>query len=204
MKRFIILSLIIGLLTVSGVSGGAKRIVKYGGTITDTLVAADAETHLSGKIAILPAVLTGGQLSFDELVMGFHVPNMTEITSMSGEGLVDSVIIRLLMGTGANVDTVATMTKGSLPATFTMRVSALDFLAFDSTYTFRDVTDTSTSGGDSITVGYNKIYPDSTSVGFYHDLFWFSAYVVDTAGSSAGDSLQYTITWWAKFIERRD
>ena len=201
MKRLIVLSLIIGLLAVSSVDGGARRIVRHGGQITDTLVAADSETHLSGKISILNA---SGNLNFDELVIGFSIPNMTEITSMSGEGLVDSVIIRLLMGTGANVDTVATMTKGSLPATFTMRVSALDFLAFDSTYTFRDVTDTSTSGGDSITVGYNKIYPDSTSVGFYHDLFWFSAYVVDTAGSSAGDSLQYTITWWAKFIERRD
>ena len=201
MKRLIVLSLIIGLLAVSGVSGGAKRIVKYGGTITDTLVAADAETHLSGKIAILPAVLSGGNLSFDELVMGFHVPNMTEITSMSGEGLVDSVIIRLLTGTGANVDTIATMTKASLPATFTMRVSALDFLGLDSTEIFREVQDTTAAGGDSTTTGYDKFFRDSTSVGFFHDLFWFSIYIVDTAGSSANDSLQYTVTWWAKFIE---
>ena len=192
MKRLIVLLLIIGLLTVSGVSGGAKRIVKYGGTITDTLVAADAETRLSGKIAILPAVLTGGQLSFDELVMGFDVPNMTEITSMSGEGIVDSVIIRLLMGTGANVDTVATMMKSALPATFTMRYSA------PTDYKYWQVTDTSVSPGvDSITV----LLQDSTSTGFFNDLFWFSIYIVDTAGSTAGDSLQYTVTWWAKFIE---
>lgn len=193
MKRFIALVIVVGLLVATGVFGGAKRIVKYGGQITDTLVAADAETRLSGRIAILPPVLTGGKLNFDELVMGFNIPNMTELTTIAGEGIVDSVIIRLLMGTGANVDTVATMTD-TLPATFTMRVSA------PTDYKYQQITDTSTSGGDSIIV----LLQDSTSVAFLHDLFWFSAYVVDTAGSSAGDSLQYQITWWAKFIERQD
>lgn len=200
MKRYFLVGAMCLVLALTGsvVLGGAKRIVKYGGQITDSLVAGDSETRLSSKISMLN---TSGALSFDELVIGFNIPNMTDVTVNDGEGITDSIIMRLLMGTGANVDTVATFTD-TLPATFTIRVSALDFLLSDSTYVFRDVTDTATAGGDSITVGYNKTYPDSTTVGFYHDLFWFSAYVVDTAGSEAGDTLQYVITWWAKFIER--
>lgn len=202
MKRYFLAGLVVLLtltLTGSVVMGGAKRIAQHGGQIIDYLIAADAVTRLSGKISILNK---SGNLNFDELVIGFDIPNMTDINiSNSGEGITDSIIMRLLMGTGANVDTVATFT-GTLPATFTMRVSTLDFLSVDSIYIFREVQDTTEAGGDSTTIGYNKTYPDSTTVGFYHDLFWFSAYVVDTAGSVANDSLQYTITWWAKFIER--
>ena len=192
MKRYFltgVVALLVIVVTGSVVFGGAKRIVKYNGQITDTLVASDSITRLSSKIAILNTV---GDKNFDELVMGFNVPNMTDISTNAGEGIVDSVIIRLLMGTGANVDTVATWTD-TLPATFTMRYSApID-------YKFRQVTDTSTSAGDSIIV----LLQDSTSTGFFNDLFWFSIYAVDTAGSSAGDSLQYVVTWWAKFIEAK-
>lgn len=197
MKRLLVI-VVIGLFLNVGVFGGAKRIVEFGDQIIDTLVAADSVTRLIGKIPILTTV---GSKNFDELVMGFDVPNMTEITTVAGEGIVDSVIIRLLMGTDANVDTVATWTD-TLPATFTMRITTSSILR-DSLVLFKQVTDTSVSPGvDSISVGYEKLLRDSTSTGFYNDLFWFSIYVVDTAGSSAGDSLQYVVTWWAKFIER--
>jgi len=169
MKRILLIGLC-AVLLMGIVYGSAKKITRVDRVITDTIVNSDTETRLSDKI-ILTVDKPSGDINYDQIIAGFFVPDMVQISAVAGEGLVDSVILRLLSGTGNNVDTLVSVTKTSLPATFNINYAA-----------------------DSIGMSRG---------GLANDHLWFSAYVVDTAGSGTGDSLTYSITYWIKLIERK-
>ena len=174
MKR-ILLTAFVALVLLSVIisyqaESAARRIVEYSGTFVDTMVNSDTDTKISDRYQ-LARTAVGGDLSFDEILLGFYIPNMDSIAASGDVNAVDSAIIRVIGGSGTNTDTILSVTKASLPATFTMSYSA-----------------------DSVGINRQKLL---------YDHIWFSAYVVDSAGSGAGDSLRYTITWWMKLIERR-
>lgn len=194
MKRIIGLLLLAGVFFALSVFGGAKRITRWEGTIIDTMINSDSTTRLSEKFVLVPAGDRDGQIvknvCYDEAVFNFYIPDMDSIKCTGDVNAVDSVIMRLIAGTGTNAETLLTYTVAALPATFELKY--INGAKNDSSKIF-DV--------DS-SIGYGKTFRDSTSIGLLHDALWFSAYVVDSAGSGAGDSLRYTIQWSAKFIER--
>jgi hypothetical protein len=172
MKRILVFGLAVAVMAASILMASAKRVVRIDEVLIDTMVNADSDTKLSERHAL---TIDGknNDINFDEIFLGINVPNMALVSdSVVGvETAVDSVIVRLIAGTGANADTLVSVTKAALPATFNIHYAA------DSVGAFRK--------------------------GLLNDMIWFSAYVVDSAGTGTGDSLEYTITAWWKFVERK-
>jgi hypothetical protein len=150
---------------------GTKRIVEYTGTVYDTLTAADSVTKVIDKL-VLSAVGDRGDITYDQVVAGFYVPDMTQISTVAGEGAVDSVIMRLIVGTDANNDTLVSATKAALPATFNITYSA-----------------------DSAGIFRHKLYNE-------HIWFSAYCVDSAGTHASDGDSLLVQITYWIKLIER--
>ena len=115
MRKFFLLA-ICGLLAAALVFGGARRVTKGSGTVVDTIVDQDYDTIQFDKVQLTRNATTG-DLNYDGVLFGFYVPNMTQINTVGGEGLVDSVITRIYAGTDSNIDTLVHDTQ-TLPATF--------------------------------------------------------------------------------------
>src|SRR3990172_5338143 len=96
--------ILLGILVSKDVFTAAARIVEHKGQLIDTMVNADSDTKLSEKF-VLARTGESGDLGFDEVLLGFDIPNMDSIQATGDVNAVDSVIVRVITGSGANTDT---------------------------------------------------------------------------------------------------
>jgi len=121
--RHVFLVLTIALIAISlAFASSVKRIDKRNGSFAGRVNELDSVTVVTDRIP-LSQLGQSGNLNYDQVIVGITIPDFVQVSTVAGEAAVDSCKVRLMGGTDTNVDTIMTVTKAALPATFTFTTS---------------------------------------------------------------------------------
>jgi len=196
MKRIVLLGAFLALLLVSGIviSGdGIKRIDKVSGV--DTIVLTGATDSAYYQTNMFQIVNDDHNTKYDAVIGAIYIPGVSENLDISGvdnEGKAESVFVAWVTESPYYRDTLFCDTCVDAPCTLWIR--------YDERLMYSGVYGATVMKSD--TVGAHFVPNDSVTPGLNLDNFYISMYGTDTAAHSAGDTLEFIVTWWVRFLER--